>query len=50
MLHTGTEGENENIEAALGKSYYCKESFNNLTTDKMKEIFKIIENTPQKNY
>ena len=48
MLHTGTEGENENIEEALGKIYYCNESYNNLTTYKMEEIFKTIENTPQK--
>ena len=41
------KGENENIEEALGKLYYCNESYNNLTTDKLKYIFEIIEKTPQ---
>ena len=41
------KGENDNIEEALGKLYYCNESYNNLTTDKLKYIFEIIEKTPQ---
>ena len=41
------KGENENIEEALGKLYYCNESYNNLTTDKLKYIFDIIEKEPQ---
>ena len=41
------KGENENIEEALGKLYYCNESYNNLTTDKLQYIFDIIEKTPQ---
>jgi len=47
-LHTGIEGENENIVEALKYIYFCNESYNNLTTYKMEEIFKTIENTPQK--
>ena len=41
------KGENENIEEALGKLYYCNESYNNLTTDKLKYIFDFIEKEPQ---
>ena len=41
------KGENENIEEALGKLYFCNESYNNLTTDKLKYIFEVIEKTPQ---
>ena len=36
------KGENENIEEALGKLYFCNESYNNLTTDKLKYILKFI--------
>ena len=36
------KGENENIEEALGKLYYCNASYNNLTTDKLQYIFKFI--------
>ena len=42
------KGENENIEEALGKLYYCNASYNNLTTYKLQYIFDIIEKTPQK--
>ena len=42
------KGENENIEEALGKLYYCNASYNNLTTDKLQYIFDIIKDTPQK--
>ena len=42
------KGENENIEEALGKLYYCNASYNNLTTDKLQYIFDIIDKTPQK--
>ena len=48
MLSTGTEGENENIEEALSKIYFCNDSYNNLTTYKMEQIFDVIEKTPQK--
>ena len=48
MLSTGTEGENENIEEALSKIYFCNDSYNNLTTYKMQQIFDVIEKTPQK--
>ena len=48
MLSTGTEGENENIEQALSKIYFCNDSYNNLTTYKMEQIFDVIEKTPQK--
>ena len=42
------KGENENIEEALAKLYYCNASYNNLTTDKLNYIFNIIDKTPQK--
>ena len=42
------KGENENIEEALGKLYYCNASYNNLTTDKLQYIFDIIEKNSQK--
>lgn len=42
------KGENENIEEALGKLYYCNSSYNNLTTDKLKYIFDVIDKTSQK--
>lgn len=42
------KGENENIEEALGKLYYCNASYNNLTTYKLQYIFDIIDKTPQK--
>ena len=48
MLSTGTEGENENIEQALSKLYFCNKNYNNLTTYKMEQIFEVIEKTPQK--
>ena len=48
MLKTGTEGENENIEEALSKIYFCNDSYNNLTTYKMQNIFDEIEKTSQK--
>ena len=48
MLKTGAEGENENIEEGLSKIYFCNDSFNNLTTDKMQNIFEEIEKTSQK--
>ena len=48
MLSTGTEGENENIEQALSKFYFCNKDKNNLTTYKMEQIFEVIEKTPQK--
>ena len=48
MLKTGTEGENENIEEALKNIYFCNDSYNNLTTYKMQNIFDEIEKTSQK--
>ena len=48
MLKTGAEGENENIEEALNKIYFCNDSSNNLTTYKMEQIFDVIEKTEQK--
>ena len=48
MLSTGTEGENENIEEALSKLYFCNKYNNKLTTDKMEQIFEVIEKTSQK--
>ena len=48
MLSTGTEGENENIEEALSKIYFCNKYNNKLTTYKMEQIFEVIEKTSQK--
>ena len=48
MLSTGTEGENENIEEALSKLYFCNKYNNKLTTYKMEQIFEVIEKTSQK--
>ena len=48
MLSTGTEGENENIEEALSKLYFCNKYNNKLTTHKMEQIFEVIEKTSQK--
>ena len=48
MLSTGAEGENENIEEGLKTPYYCYKENNNLTTNKMEEIFDIIAKTQQK--
>ena len=42
------KGENDNIEEALGKLYYCNASYNNLTTYKLQNIFDVIEKTEQK--
>ena len=42
------KGENDNIEEALGKLYYCNSSYNNLTTYKLQNIFDVIEKTEQK--
>ena len=41
------KGENDNIEEAMGKLYYCNASYNNLTTDKLQYIFDVIDKTPQ---
>ena len=41
-------GANDNIDEALSKIYYCNASYNDLTTDKLKYIFEVIEKTPQK--
>lgn len=48
MLSTGTEGENENIEEALSKLYFCNKYNNKLTTYKMEQIFEVIEKISQK--
>ena len=48
MLSTGTEGENENIEEALSKIYFCNKYNNKLTTYKMEQIFEVIEKISQK--